>query len=92
MDDQVGSLRPGKHADLVLLRTDAVNLSGARRDPVASVVTAAHPGNVDTVLVAGTVVKRDGRLLTPHTSATTAAHHAADRLSASLREFGDPAR
>ncbi|MEO3808935.1 amidohydrolase family protein [Sphaerisporangium sp. B11E5] len=92
LDDQVGSLRPGKHADLVLLRTDAVNLSGARHDPVATVVTAAHPGNVDTVLVAGTVVKRDGRLLTPHTPATTAAHHAADRLSASLRELGEPAR
>jgi cytosine/adenosine deaminase-related metal-dependent hydrolase len=63
MADRIGSLRPGKQADIVLLRVDALNLVGGLHDPIGAVVTAAHPGNVDTVLVAGQVVKRDGRLL-----------------------------
>ncbi|MFL6142616.1 MAG: amidohydrolase family protein [Labedaea sp.] len=62
--DRIGSLRPGKQADLVLLDADAVNLAGTH-DPIGAVVTAAHPGNVHTVLVAGRVVKRDGRLVHP---------------------------
>ena len=33
-------------------------------DPVATLLLHAHPGNVDTVIVAGRVLKRDGRLLT----------------------------
>ena len=59
----VGSLAIGNQADLVLLRTTDVNLAGGLHDPIATVVTAAHPGNVDTVLVAGTPVKRHGQLI-----------------------------
>lgn len=61
--DRTGSLRPGKQADLVLLRLDDLNCLTAERDPVAAVVTAAQPHNVDTVLVAGEVVKSAGRLV-----------------------------
>ncbi|MFJ8112012.1 amidohydrolase family protein [Streptomyces sp. NPDC096132] len=61
--DRTGSLRPGKQADLVLLRLDHLNTLTAERDPIAAVVTAAHPHNVDTVLVAGQVVKSDSRLV-----------------------------
>jgi cytosine/adenosine deaminase-related metal-dependent hydrolase len=32
-------------------------------DPAATIVTAGHPGLVDTVIVAGRVVKRDGVLV-----------------------------
>ncbi len=32
-------------------------------DPAGSIVSAGHPGLVDTVLVAGQVVKRDGELV-----------------------------
>lgn len=65
MGDVIGSLRPGKQADVVLLDATAPNLAGGTaHDPVAAVVTAAHPGNVETVLVAGRIVKRDGRLVT----------------------------
>jgi cytosine/adenosine deaminase-related metal-dependent hydrolase len=60
--DRTGSLRPGRQADIVLLDATAPNLVGMH-DPVATVVISAHPGNVDTVLVAGEVVKRAGRLL-----------------------------
>jgi cytosine/adenosine deaminase-related metal-dependent hydrolase len=47
----------------VLLRRTDINLVGGLHDPIATVVTAAHPGNVDTVLVSGTAVKRDGSLV-----------------------------
>jgi 5-methylthioadenosine/S-adenosylhomocysteine deaminase len=62
LDDQVGSLKPGKQADVVLLRATDLNLACAH-DPIGAVVSSAHAGNVDTVLVAGTVVKQDGRLV-----------------------------
>ncbi|MFJ8716166.1 amidohydrolase family protein [Streptomyces violaceus] len=61
--DRIGSLRPGKQADVIVLRLDDINLLSAERDPVAAVVTAAQPHNVDTVLVAGQVVKSAGRLI-----------------------------
>ncbi|HEU5472202.1 MAG TPA: amidohydrolase family protein [Actinophytocola sp.] len=80
LGETTGSLRPGKAADLVLLRTDTVNMVAAH-DPITAVVTAAHPGNVDTVLVAGRVVKRDGRLVHPHLPAVLdAVRAAADHL------------
>jgi 5-methylthioadenosine/S-adenosylhomocysteine deaminase len=69
--DRIGSLSPGKQADVVLLRLDDLNMLTGERDPVAAVVTAAQPGNVDTVLVAGQVVKSAGRLL-GHDVATVA--------------------
>jgi cytosine/adenosine deaminase-related metal-dependent hydrolase len=71
MADRIGSLRPGAQADIVLLRTDAVGVAGAH-DPVGVAVNA-HPGLVDTVLVAGRVVKRDGRLLHPAVAEVVAA-------------------
>jgi len=61
--DRIGSLRPGKQADIILLRLDDLNMLTAERDPIAAVTTAANPGNVDTVLVAGRVVKAAGRLV-----------------------------
>ena len=62
LDDRVGSLSPGKEADIILLRADDLNLLPVV-DPVASIVLHAGTVNVDTVLVAGRVVKRDGKLL-----------------------------
>ncbi|MFF0339902.1 amidohydrolase family protein [Kribbella sp. NPDC004875] len=69
----VGSLAVGNQADVVLLRGTDVNLAGGMHDPVATVVTAAHPGNVETVLVGGTPVKRDGRLVSTSLPAALAA-------------------
>jgi 5-methylthioadenosine/S-adenosylhomocysteine deaminase len=59
---RIGSLEPGKQADLVLLRADAPNLAPVS-DPVGAAALAAGPHNVDAVLVAGRWVKRDGRLV-----------------------------
>lgn len=61
LDDRVGSLEPGKQADVLVLRADAPNLAPLS-DPVAATVLAAGVQNVDAVMVAGRWVKRDGRL------------------------------
>lgn len=60
--DRVGSLTPGKQADVVLGRTDGLSAISAA-DPVTTVVTMAHPGMVDTVLVAGQLRKHHGQLV-----------------------------
>ncbi|MGA4877489.1 amidohydrolase family protein [Streptomyces lydicamycinicus] len=79
--DEVGSLGIGKRADLVLLRADALNLAPVAHDPIGAVVTAAHPGNIDTVLVDGRPVKRNGQLLYGELgNVLTTAHRAAERL------------
>lgn len=57
---KVGTLTPGKQADLLMLRTTDLNLTPVS-DAVGAVVLAAHPGNVDSVFVAGRAVKRAGR-------------------------------
>lgn len=62
LDGRTGSLTPGKQADLILIRATDLNLAPVT-DPAAALVLAAHPGNVDTVLVGGRTVKRRGRLL-----------------------------
>ncbi|SEC44973.1 Cytosine/adenosine deaminase [Streptomyces sp. 3213] len=62
LDTRVGSITPGKAADIILLRTDDLTVFPVT-DPAATIVSAGHPGLVDTVLVAGRVVKRDGALV-----------------------------
>jgi cytosine/adenosine deaminase-related metal-dependent hydrolase len=62
LDRRIGTLTPGKEADIVLLSTDSFNMFPVN-NAVGAVVEAAHVGNVDTVLVRGRAVKRGGRLL-----------------------------
>ncbi len=62
LDSQVGSLTPGKQADIVLLRADDLSMFPVT-DAIASAVMQGGVASVDTVLVAGCIVKRDGRLL-----------------------------
>jgi 5-methylthioadenosine/S-adenosylhomocysteine deaminase len=62
LDARTGSLTPGKDADIILLRTDDLTVFPVT-DPAGTIVSAGHPGLVDTVLIAGRVVKRDGTLV-----------------------------
>jgi 5-methylthioadenosine/S-adenosylhomocysteine deaminase len=62
LDRQIGSLTPGKQADIVLLRKSDINMRAAA-DPVSSIVLHAGVSNVDTVIIAGTIVKQHGKLL-----------------------------
>jgi cytosine/adenosine deaminase-related metal-dependent hydrolase len=60
--DRAGSLTPGKQADIVMLRTDRMNVTPLN-DPATAVVAGMDTGNVDTVLIAGRLMKRHGELL-----------------------------
>jgi 5-methylthioadenosine/S-adenosylhomocysteine deaminase len=61
MDDKIGSLTPGKHADLIAITTDALNMAVVT-DPAHLVLEATGPENVDTVVVDGRILKRGGKL------------------------------
>jgi cytosine/adenosine deaminase-related metal-dependent hydrolase len=62
LDSKVGTLTPGKQADLIMLRTDRLNVTPLN-DPTTAVVVGMDTGNVDTVIIAGRVMKRGGKLL-----------------------------
>ena len=59
--DTVGSLTPGKRADLIAISTNALNM-GVVTDPAHLVLEATGPENVDTVVVDGRILKRGGKL------------------------------
>ncbi|MFO7647369.1 amidohydrolase family protein [Halomonas sp. 3H] len=62
LEARIGSLTPGKQADLVLLDSGLLNMQPVS-DPVSTVVMQASLANVDSVMVAGEFHKRHGRLL-----------------------------
>jgi cytosine/adenosine deaminase-related metal-dependent hydrolase len=55
-------------------------------DPVGAVVLSADTANVDTVIVAGKVRKRDGRLTGDWESARRAVQAPSEHLQAALEE------
>ena len=61
LGDVTGSLTPGKRADLIMVRADALNMAPFTDAP-NMVAFAAQPANVDTVVVDGRILKRRGRL------------------------------
>jgi cytosine/adenosine deaminase-related metal-dependent hydrolase len=61
MEAKIGTLTPGKEADIVMLRTDLPNTLPFN-NAYGAIVTAMDTSNVDTVLIAGKVVKRGGKL------------------------------
>jgi cytosine/adenosine deaminase-related metal-dependent hydrolase len=62
LDGRTGSLTPGKRGDVIVVRTDHINMVPVD-DPVAALVTCADVSNIDAVLVDGRIVKRDGKLV-----------------------------
>jgi 5-methylthioadenosine/S-adenosylhomocysteine deaminase len=76
MDDRIGSLAPGKRADLIMVNTHDLNLA-VFSEPAHLLVEAAQPANVDTVMVDGRILKRGGRL-----TATDAAQVAGEARAA----------
>jgi cytosine/adenosine deaminase-related metal-dependent hydrolase len=59
--DDIGSLAPGKRADIAVWRTDGLELPGAR-DPVAGLVLSG-PHRVERLFVGGAPVVRGGHLV-----------------------------
>ena len=62
LERKVGTLTPGKEADIVMLRTDLPNVLPFN-NAYGAIVAHMDTSNVDTVLVAGKVMKRHGRLV-----------------------------
>jgi 5-methylthioadenosine/S-adenosylhomocysteine deaminase len=62
LDGKVGTLTPGKDADIVMLRADRLSLWPLNNAP-GTVVNLMNPGNVDTVFIAGKVRKWRGNLV-----------------------------
>ncbi len=63
MDSDIGSITPGKKADLVLIKNDQSPVMFPLLHPYGHVVFQAGRGDVHTVMVNGTVVKYEHRLL-----------------------------
>jgi 5-methylthioadenosine/S-adenosylhomocysteine deaminase len=59
LGDKVGSITPGKAADVILVRTDVYGMQPLNY-PAAAVIESGNPNLVDTVFVDGKLVKRDG--------------------------------
>jgi cytosine/adenosine deaminase-related metal-dependent hydrolase len=80
--DDLGSLEPGKRADLALFEVTGLASAGADADPVAGIVLA-WPQRVRHLLVEGRFVVRDGVLATSDEAALAAeAHRVARRIHA----------
>jgi 5-methylthioadenosine/S-adenosylhomocysteine deaminase len=62
LDHKIGTLTPGKEADIILLDAEAINVAPLNVVPGA-VVSLMERSNVETVIVAGQVLKWKGRLL-----------------------------
>jgi 5-methylthioadenosine/S-adenosylhomocysteine deaminase len=62
LDGKVGTLTPGKEADLLLLQADRLNLWPLNNAP-GTVVNLMSPANVETVFIGGKVRKWHGNLV-----------------------------
>lgn len=62
IDGVTGTLTPGKQADVVLMRADSLQMTPMNH-PVAAIVQTASARDVETVLVAGKTLKKDGKLV-----------------------------
>jgi 5-methylthioadenosine/S-adenosylhomocysteine deaminase len=60
--DRVGSLTPGKRADILLIRTTDLNMAPFT-DPGRMVVQSTNPSNVDMVMIDGRILKSGGKLI-----------------------------
>ena len=62
LDDKIGSLAPGKEADLIVIRADDINLYPSN-NAVGTVVQAAERSNIDTVIIGGRLRKYRGNVV-----------------------------
>jgi cytosine/adenosine deaminase-related metal-dependent hydrolase len=90
MEDRIGSITPGKQADLAVIGGSRLNMI-PMADPVGTLVQQANPSNVDHVLVAGKFVKRDGKLVGVDLNrARKLAEESSQRVLAAATSDGNP--
>jgi 5-methylthioadenosine/S-adenosylhomocysteine deaminase len=64
LQNQIGSLETGKQADVILLKRDSAHVNPmVAADPVSTVVYGHQSSDVDTVIIDGKVILREGRFL-----------------------------
>jgi len=61
--DDIGALKPGMSADIVMFKLDQIGFAGALHDPVAALVFCT-PANVNYSIINGKAVVKDGILQT----------------------------
>ena len=61
LQEVVGSITPGKRADLIITRCDSTRLVPVH-DPIGALVLYANASDIDTVFINGNVVKSGGKL------------------------------
>ena len=62
LQDKIGSLTPGKQADLILINAGDINLYPSG-NAFGTVVHATERSNIDTVMIGGRIVKQNGKVL-----------------------------
>lgn len=62
LDHRIGSLMPGKQADLIIVGRNSLGMIGAR-EPVQALIQFAQPADIRVVMVGGRILKREGRML-----------------------------
>lgn len=77
--DQLGSLEPGKAADLAVFRVDGLSFTGTTTDPVAGVLFTGISHRAWYTIVNGRVVVDQGRLVTADEAALAREGHAQAR-------------
>jgi 5-methylthioadenosine/S-adenosylhomocysteine deaminase len=83
--DRCGSLTPGKRADIILVRASDINMTPVG-DPYEALVHRAQPGNVDTVIVDGRILRQGGKFTTlDHAKVVREAQEAAAGLRAKAK-------
>lgn len=83
--DDIGALKPGMSADVVLFDTRQIAFAGALHDPVAALVFCT-PANVNISIINGRVIVREGQLTTIDLGAVLERHnHLADQLAEAAR-------
>ena len=64
LDKEIGSLEPGKKADVILVRLGQLHTTPRRAEPVSSLVYSAQESDVETVIIDGLLVMQNRKLLT----------------------------
>jgi 5-methylthioadenosine/S-adenosylhomocysteine deaminase len=62
LDDRIGTLTPGKQADVIMLRADTINVLPLN-NAFGAVVLGMDTSNVDTVIIGGTIRKQRGQMV-----------------------------
>jgi len=64
LDSEIGSIEPGKRADVIVVRLDSLHSIPQNADAISKLVYSAQAVDVRTVIIDGALVMRDRKLLT----------------------------